>query len=171
MLLTSLFAAVLAASSASADVIQFLAEADGIQAATGSSGTATISVTLDDVTGLVTVTGVYSGLGSNRIDQHIHGLAGPGGNAPVIVPLSGTGTTSGTIFGSGTLPTPALIAGMIAGQTYFNLHTTTFGGGEIRGQVIAVPESSVLIGGAIATAMTAVGLTSVRRRRRCGVPT
>jgi len=33
----------------------------------------------------------------------------------------------------------ALIAGLEAGQTYFNIHTTNFPGGEIRGQLAAVP--------------------------------
>jgi len=33
----------------------------------------------------------------------------------------------------------ALIAGIIGGQTYFNIHTSNFTGGEIRGQLTAVP--------------------------------
>ena len=33
----------------------------------------------------------------------------------------------------------ALIAGIQAGQTYFNIHTVTNMGGEIRGQLTAVP--------------------------------
>jgi hypothetical protein len=35
----------------------------------------------------------------------------------------------------------ALIAGIEGGQTYFNIHTLNFPGGEIRGQLSAVPLS------------------------------
>jgi hypothetical protein len=31
-----------------------------------------------------------------------------------------------------------------AGQTYFNIHTVAFPGGEIRGQITVVPESASL---------------------------
>jgi CHRD domain len=37
----------------------------------------------------------------------------------------------------------ALIAGIIGGQTYFNIHTSNFTGGEIRGQLTAVPGAIV----------------------------
>jgi CHRD domain len=33
----------------------------------------------------------------------------------------------------------ALIGGLVGGATYFNIHTMNFGGGEIRGPLIAVP--------------------------------
>ena len=35
----------------------------------------------------------------------------------------------------------ALIAGILGGQSYFNIHTDNFPGGEIRGQLSAVPLS------------------------------
>jgi hypothetical protein len=34
----------------------------------------------------------------------------------------------------------ALVAGLLAGETYINIHTTMFPGGEIRGFLSAVPE-------------------------------
>ncbi len=37
----------------------------------------------------------------------------------------------------------ALIAGLLAGNTYLNIHTVNFPGGEIRGQ-LAVPEPATL---------------------------
>ena len=48
----------------------------------------------------------------------------------------------------------ALIAGIIAGQSYFNIHTVNFPGGEIRGQLAAVapvplPASVILFGSAL----------------------
>lgn len=100
---------------------------------TGGIGTCT--VTLDDVTGSVSVTGSFSGLTSNASAAHIHGLAGPGVNGGIIVGLTETGGTSGNVSGGGTL-TPAEITGMLNGLTYINVHTTMNPGGEIRGQVL-----------------------------------
>lgn len=39
----------------------------------------------------------------------------------------------------------AFIAGLNSGQTYFNIHTSQFPGGEIRGQLNAVPEPASLL--------------------------
>ncbi len=55
-----------------------------------------------------------------------------------------------------------LLAGLNNGTTYFNVHTTTFGGGEIRGFITAVPEPSSMI--AIGT--VAAGAVWRARRRK-----
>lgn len=39
----------------------------------------------------------------------------------------------------------AFIAGLLSGQTYLNIHTAQFPGGEIRGQLQAVPEPATLL--------------------------
>jgi hypothetical protein len=39
----------------------------------------------------------------------------------------------------------AFIAGLFSGQTYLNIHTSQFPGGEIRGQLEAVPEPATLL--------------------------
>jgi hypothetical protein len=57
-------------------------------------------------------------------------------NAGIIVTLTETGGTSGSVSGGGTL-TPAQITGMLNGQTYVNIHTSNNGGGELRGQIFA----------------------------------
>ena len=101
-----------------------------------TGGVGACSVTLDDVTGSVSVTGSFSGLSSNATAAHIHGLAGPGVNAGIIIGLTETGGTSGNVSGGGTL-TPAEITGMLNGLTYLNIHTTAHPGGEIRGQITA----------------------------------
>lgn len=108
---------------------------DGAQEPGGTSpGTGECTVILNETTGSVSVSCTYQGLTGTATAAHIHGLAPPGVNAGVIVPLSITGGTSGAITGGGVL-TPAQITGMLDGLTYVNLHSTVSPGGEIRGQI------------------------------------
>jgi hypothetical protein len=86
---------------------------------------------------------------------HIH-FGVPGMNGPVILPFPGlpAGSTSGHFTGTLTAAnlTPAgpimtfadAVLALKAGNTYSNLHTTMFPGGEIRGQNPALPEPSTL---------------------------
>jgi len=100
----------------------------------GTGGTGTATVTLNDETGAVSVTGSYTGLSSNQILAHIHGPAPAGMNNVIIITLTGTGGTSGTFSGSGSL-TPAQVIDMEAGLNYINVHSMNFTNGEIRGQI------------------------------------
>ena len=134
---------------------------------TGGSGTCT--VTLDDVTGSVSVTGSFTGLTSNATAAHIHGLAGPGMNAGIIVGLVETGGTSGNVSGGGTL-TPGEVTGMLNGMTYINVHTSSNPGGEIRGQVLAaVPAMPWTYGAALAVLALLGGAFVLTRRPVPGV--
>src|SRR5206468_12866940 len=107
----------------------------------------------------------FSGLTTGWTVDHIHtGAVTKAG--PVIVDLApitspSPGATAGTI--SGTLPFPvAHVANLLAGDTYVNIHSSTFPGGEIRGQLFLVPEpSSVAL-----ACMGLAGLFVVRRRRK-----
>ena len=75
--------------------------------------------------------------------MHIHGNAGPGTNASVLIDLSTNHMAAadpakgGVIFG-GVTYSEAQAADLLAGLHYINIHTVTNGGGEIRGQLIAV---------------------------------
>jgi hypothetical protein len=81
----------------------------------------------------------YDGLTGDAVMSHIH-AAPQGSNGPVILALSVTGGTSGKITGSGMLPVADVLK-LRAGETYINLHTTTFPPGELRGQIL--PAASV----------------------------
>lgn len=130
--------------------------------ATGGSGSCT--VTLDDVTGAVSVSGSFTGLTSNATLAHIHGLAAAGANAGVIVTLTETGGTSGTVSGAGVL-TPAQITGMLGGLTYVNIHTSINGGGELRGQIMAAVPSMPIAYTAVLVVLALAGGAFVLARR------
>jgi hypothetical protein len=134
-----------------------------------SPGTGTATVTINDVTDSMHVTANFSGLLGPTIMAHIHcctavpltGAAGVATQVPSFLnfPL---GVTSGTFDqtldmtvasswnpafitnNGGTTGSAfdAFLAGMIGGQTYFNIHTALphgFPGGEIRGFLVPGP--------------------------------
>jgi hypothetical protein len=81
-------------------------------------------------------------------------LRPPTGNAAVVLPFSAAdgfpfGSTSGTFSHTYDLATAlsgiteaAFIAGLEAGEAYVNIHNSLFPGGEIRGDLTAIPEPS-----------------------------
>ena len=156
------------ASFSSAATRQLKANLTGAQEVppTGSSGTGTCTVSLDDVTGDFTLSGTFTGLGTAANLAHIHGLSGPGVNSSPIVNLTFTAATSGTLSGSGTL-SAANKDGMLAGLTYVNVHTSGFSAGEIRGQLLVVqPAPAFPMWGLVLGAgmLAAAGTTLARRR-------
>jgi CHRD domain len=120
-----------------------LAGANEVPAVT-STGTGTVTATLDINTKVLTVTGTYEKLsgavkapGALASGAHIHGPALTTENKPVLFDLTATeGATagSGTITGTATL-TDAQILEINDGKYYVNLHTVANPGGEIRGQL------------------------------------
>ena len=105
---------------------------------------------------------------------HIHNGAF-GVNGPIVHDLDGSkvapiaGSTSGAIIGDWRFDdamqplTDALATALLAGNMYFNIHTTAFVPGEIRGQLLTpVPEPSAVL----LLALGAAGLAVAARRRR-----
>jgi hypothetical protein len=74
----------------------------------------------------------HSGLSGPATGGHIHGPAGPGQNAGVLVPF--TNPAASPITGEARI-TPEQFGQLGSGQWYVNLHTASHPGGEIRGQL------------------------------------
>jgi hypothetical protein len=100
----------------------------------------------DDVAHSLTLSGSFSGLVAGLTAGHYHGPALPGVNASVIHGYSGL--PLGSTFGSWSdlwVLTPTQEGYLTGGLLYVNLHSQTFPGGEIRGQVVpdATPAHAV----------------------------
>jgi Cu/Zn superoxide dismutase len=121
-----------------------------------STATGTWTGTLNTQTNVLTYTLTYTGLTPNSSGAHIHAQADASGSANVVLNFATfagattpftTGNTSGTAAGtvnmSGgtvqglTITGDSLLKAMNAGMAYVNVHSTpSFGGGEIRGQIV-----------------------------------
>jgi hypothetical protein len=86
----------------------------------------------------LTVLGTFQNLSSAATAAHIHGPADENSNAPVLLPLVidqvTNGARSGRISGTFTL-TEQQVEWLNNRQLYVNVHSQTFPGGEVRGQV------------------------------------
>lgn len=137
-----------------------------------SPGTGVVTVEYDPDTHLLDVETSFAGLLGETTIAHIHCCVAPPGN---IIPATQVpsfegfpqGVTSGNFSisldltqdasfnpafltnagGTAAAAEMALAAGLDAGMAYFNIHTSEFGGGEIRGflQVQQVPEPASLL--------------------------
>ncbi len=147
----------IAASLAGASAQSFIANLTGAQDGGGArQGSGTVNLTLSGTN--LTLSGSFSGISAPATAGHIHGPGAVGVNAPVIYDLvslgvlsfSGTsGTYNGTIHLGPLANFPAYtlaqqITDLDNSLWYLNVHDSTFPGGEIRGQIVPVPEPSIL---------------------------
>jgi hypothetical protein len=167
-------AALLFGTTAFAGVVTYSAVLGNFESPpTGSSGTGFAQITVDSVLNTMLVNVTFSGLTSGDTASHIHCCVAQGGNAGVATTtptFTGfpSGVTSGTynhlfdltqasswnpafvIANGGTTASAesVLLAGLAANQAYLNIHTTNFGGGEIRGFLAAPEPGTFLLAGA-----------------------
>jgi len=185
-----LSAILLTGSNLSASVITYFANLNGPSESptNASPGTGFALITVDNLLNTMRLQVSFSGLLGTTTASHIHsptpstftGTAGVATTTPSFVgfPL---GVTSGTfdntlnltlassynpafVTANGGTPASAeaaLLAGIAAGEAYLNIHSSVFGGGEIRGFLIAVPEPATL--GLVGLAL--VGLLAFGRKR------
>ena len=157
--------------SANASIFQYSVSLDGpSESATNTSlGTGIGMVSFDDSLNTLTLSLTFSGLQGTTTASHIHAptlipFAGTAGVATTTPTFAGfpLGVTSGTYnnvldltLASSYNPSyitanggttagaeTALVAAMASGEAYWNVHSSVYGGGEIRGFLVAVPEPS-----------------------------
>lgn len=175
-----------AAGIASADILVYTAALDGPSESppNASPGVGTATLTIDTTARTFRLVTSFSGLLGTVTAAHIHGpTAVPfAGTASVMTQTpTFSGFPSGVTFGSydmtfdmtqtgswnGSFVTgnggtaagaeTAFMNAVAQGRAYLNIHTTSFGGGEIRGFFVPTPGVTALLGLA--------GLAGVRRRR------
>lgn len=119
---------------ASARMVTYTAKLSGAAEvpAVTTSGHGTATMRLNTATRHLSWIVRYAGLSGPVVAAHIHGPAGPGANAPVMLPFAGS--LKSPIKGSATLSATQMSA-LEAGKTYVNIHTAKNPAGEIRGQL------------------------------------
>lgn len=100
--------------------------------ANSSPATGTGTFTLNDAETQLSINVVFSGLVAPQTGAHIHGPAAPGVNAGVRFPLT-LGSPVNMVWNIPAADVTSLKAGLL----YVNIHSQTFPGGEIRGQILA----------------------------------
>lgn len=120
--------------------LSFGAAIDGIQSGTGSAAAGSATVVLDTDTNTIDLAINISNLRNDLTASHIH-VGATGETGGVIV---GIGDMSGyTVIGDfyvleiSDIAFPSENLGdLLSGSTYLNFHTTQFGSGEVRGQLM-----------------------------------
>lgn len=146
MLLSAALVALSLGSIAQANILRFttvLSGANEVPAVT-TSGSGRAEVTLDTTTNTYTAFVQVAGLSGTLAASHIHEAAA-GSNGPVVQNLGGlsayVAAANGFYAGKFTGTYGGRLAELLAGRAYVNVHSVNFPSGELRGQLILVPET------------------------------
>jgi hypothetical protein len=102
----------------------------------------------------------WAGLTGPAVGAHVHCCALPGANGPVAIDFGPPSVATGSLTrtydltvastysndfrtangGTAASARTAFLNGLFGGRAYYNVHTARYPGGEIRGQLAAVPE-------------------------------
>lgn len=140
------------ATHALAATFGFVANLSGLNEVgpNASPATGMAFIVYDNVANTLTTSGSFTGLVAPLTAGHIHGPAPIGVNASVIHPFSALplGSTSGVWNDVWVGLTATQVGYLNSGLLYVNLHSQSFPGGEIRGQVLpdATPSRKVTWG-------------------------
>jgi hypothetical protein len=127
-------------------------------------GTGIGTVVLNAAQNQITVDESWSGLLAAATASHIHGPGGVGTNASVIFPFTGVpAATAGSIPEQTFAINATQVGWLFSGYLYMNVHTSAFPGGEIRGQLLVVPEPGTLALAGVGAA--SLGLMARRKKR------
>jgi hypothetical protein len=133
-------ALIVGATTAHADTLNFQADLTGGREVPSNDSAATghVDATLDTSTNTLTWTCIYSGLSAAPIGAHFHGPVSYIGatseeNAPIQVGTPGSLTSP---FSGKSVIDATQARDLKIGRWYFNLHSTKFPAGEIRGPVV-----------------------------------
>ncbi len=108
--------------------------------AVSTPGTGTAEIAYDPTMKMITykITWQFGSLAATTTNMHFHGsdTGSDMVNSPPVIPLTGFATSSGgTLSGMTVALTSAQEAQLLAGKWYLNLHSSTFPGGELRGNI------------------------------------
>ena len=159
------------ATPASAAITQYSATLSNAgEPVSGSPGSGTALVTLDDVLSNVTVHVTFQDLTANASAGHIHCCTTVPGAGSIGVAQGFAGfpaAKSGTYDQTFTLAAASftsLATGIAAGKAYVNIHSPgTFSAGEVRGFLAPVPEPETY-----ALMLAGMGVLGLAARRRRG---
>lgn len=157
--LASISLSLASVTPAMAVTYQLVTTVDGAQAGTASPGAGSGTLTFDDVSNLLNWNITFGGLVGTQTNAHFHGPAAPGFNGGIQIGLP----LGSPLIGSAIL-TATQETQLLGEQWYLNIHSSTNGAGEIRGQLLLAPVPEPEAYAMMIAGLGLIGL-AVRRKR------